>query len=183
MKKLPWIVCGLALGWAAQQLPFVNVRRAAAPVDQRPLIIRADAKGDGRFGSPRSGRRIHRGVDIAAPLGTPVRALRSGRVMMATKDRGLGRYVEVQHGGRLRSLYGHLSTIAVRPGDRLRQGQVIGTVGKTGNARHAWITPHLHLEVTRGSKLIDPASLGLVFVAPRDHTTIAQADVEESRGL
>jgi murein DD-endopeptidase MepM/ murein hydrolase activator NlpD len=179
MKKLPWIACGLVLGWAVQQLPFVNLRRSAAPVDQRPLIIRQDAKGDGRFGSPRSGNRAHRGVDIAAPLGSPVRALRSGRVITVTKHRGMGRYVELQHGGRMRSLYAHLDTIVVRPGDRVRQGQVIGTVGKTGNARHTWITPHVHLEVLRAGKPIDPAALGLALVVPDNKTTIAQADVED----
>lgn len=179
MKQLPWIACGFALSWAVQQAPFVNVWRAVAPVDQRPLVIRHDAKGDGRFGAPRSGHRVHRGIDIAAPLGSPVRALRSGRVITATKHRGMGRYVEVQHGRRLRSLYAHLQTIAVHPGDRVRQGQVIGTVGKTGNARHAWITPHLHLEVTRAGAPVDPATLGLALVVPADKTTIAQAHVED----
>lgn len=122
---------------------------------------------------------MHRGVDIAAPVGSPVRALRSGRVITAAKHRGMGRYVEVQHGGRMCSLYAHLQTVAVRSGDRVRQGQLIGTVGKTGNARHAWITPHVHLEVTRAGKPIDPAMLGLVLMAPDDRTTIAQADAQE----
>jgi murein DD-endopeptidase MepM/ murein hydrolase activator NlpD len=148
-------------------------------VDERPLLIRQDAKGDGRFGSPRSGHRMHRGVDIAAPLHSPVLAVRSGRVITAAKHHGMGRYVEVQHGGRLHSLYAHLDTIAVRPGDRVRQGQLIGTVGKTGNARHPWIIPHLHFEVTRDGTPIDPAMLGLAFVAPENKTALAQADVED----
>lgn len=179
MKKLSWMAFGLLLGWAVQHVPFVNLLRAVAPVDQRPLVIRQDAKGDGRFGAPRSGNRLHRGIDIAAPRGSPVRALRSGRVVTNSKHRGMGRYVELQHAGRMRSLYAHLDTVLVQAGDRVRQGQVIGTVGKTGNARHAWIMPHVHLEVTRAGTPIDPATLGLVLVIPAEKTTIAQAHVED----
>ena len=179
MRRLSWIVVGIALSFASQQLPFVNLARLASPVDERPLMIRHDAKGDGQFGAPRSGNRAHQGVDIAAPLGSPVRAVRSGRVMVVAKHRGMGRYIELQHGSNLHSLYAHLSESMVRPGQRVRQGQVIGSVGKTGNARHAWIAPHLHLEITRDGAPIDPATMGLALVAPQENTAIAQADVQD----
>lgn len=160
-----WRAVGLALGCglvvAAAELPYVDWRRVAPPVETRPLLVRKDAKGDGEYLSPRSGERFHRGVDLAAPLDSPVHAIRSGRVAEVGTHRGLGRFVELSHRGRLRSLYAHLSTVSVRPGARVRQGAVIGTVGKTGNARHRWITPHLHLEVRRGAELVDPQSLGL----------------------
>ena len=155
------VLLGCAVTAVACELPYVNWHRVAAPVDQRPLMIRKDAKGDGRFAAPRSGGRRHRGVDLMAPLESPVRAVRSGIVVQVSSHRGLGRYVELEHRGEVHTLYAHLSTVQVEPGDRVRQGQVVGRVGKTGNARHAWITPHLHFEVVKRGVPVNPQLLGL----------------------
>lgn len=150
----------------ASQLPYVNWRRVAPPIDAPVLEIRHDAKGDGRFLAPRSGNRRHRGIDLTARMDSPVRAIRSGRVLEAGMHRGLGRFVRLQHGGGLDSLYAHLEALRVEVGQRVRQGQIIGTVGKTGNARHPWIMPHLHLEITRRGELLDPHVLGLDVIDP-----------------
>ncbi len=160
---------------AASQLPFVNWQRMAAPLAARPLVIRQDAKGDGRFQAPRSGGRKHRGVDLVAHLNDPVRAVRSGRVLEVGLHRGLGRFVELEHAFGYRSLYAHLQSAAVTEGQRVRQGQVIGAVGKTGNARHAWITPHLHFEVLRQGVPIDPLTLGLAAQEPLPRPAAATA--------
>ena len=154
--------CGLAI--AGVELPYVNWRSVASPIDAHPLILRHDAKGDGRFLAPRSGRRRHRGIDLATPLHSPVRAIRSGWVVEVGFHPGLGRFVELEHREHLRSLYAHLSQVSVEAGARVRQGEAIGTVGKTGNARSAWITPHLHLEVLRDGQPLDPQTLGLQVV-------------------
>ena len=180
MKKADYrtLVVGIAIGvglsWGTQRLAHVSWRSVRAPVDQDPLVIRHDAKGDGHFGASRSGNLSHRGIDIEAPLGSPVRAIRSGRVLTVGRHRGRGLYLELDHGRSLRSLYAHLKTIDVNIGDRVAQGHPIGTVGKTGNARHPLMTPHLHLEISHHGALIDPASLGFVFVdrvedQPDDH--------------
>ena len=176
VQVLAWLgVIGVA-GVAVSELPYVNWRRIVPPVDTRPLVIRQDAKGDGRFLSPRSGRRRHRGLDLIADLKSPVYAIRSGRVVKVAMHHGLGRYVELEHGGGLHSLYAHLSSSTVRPGRRVRQGDVIGTVGKTGNARSWWITPHLHLElVSARGELVDPRSLGLDVIEPPPSPDIAHA--------
>ncbi|MBI4343650.1 MAG: M23 family metallopeptidase [Candidatus Omnitrophica bacterium] len=160
-----WTVVALscAATFIMLELPYVNWARVAAPVDAQPLIIRRDAKGDGRFGASRSGGRSHRGVDLAAPLESPVRAIRSGRVLEVGSDRGLGQYVALGHGWRLQSLYAHLKTIAVKEGARVKQGEVVGVVGKTGNARHPWITPHVHLEIWRDGAPVNPEAVGLAF--------------------
>ena len=175
--------CGVAVGaaswWAVQQLSQVEWRPIAAPLTQAPMIIRRDAKGDGRFGAPRSGNLRHRGVDLEASVGSLVLSIRSGRVVETGRHRGRGLYVEVEHSQGLRSLYAHLQTIHVRVGDRVRQGEPLGTVGKTGNARNRWITPHLHLEVSKDGSLIDPARLGLVFAEPtHDITPVDSASAE-----
>lgn len=165
------IAVGVGLTAAAFELPYVNWRAAAAPIDERPMMIRHDAKGSGTFLASRSGRRRHRGIDLVAPLNSPVRAIRSGRVIQVGTHRGLGRYVELEHRHQLRSVYAHLSEVRVEPGARVRQGDIIGLVGKTGNARHRWITPHLHLEVVRANEPIDPQTLGLSVTDPSVVTT------------
>ena len=161
-----WLGMGIGAGaaWAALELAYVNWPAVVPPVVARPLVVRQDAKGDGQYFAPRSGDRRHRGVDLVAPLGSPVSAIRSGRVIEVGIHRGLGNFVELDHGRGLRSLYAHLATTQVRVGQRMRQGDVIGTVGKTGNARHPWIAPHVHLEVTRRGQPVDPATLGLDII-------------------
>ncbi|MBI4323153.1 MAG: M23 family metallopeptidase [Candidatus Omnitrophica bacterium] len=173
---VPGALCGAALAWGVQQLPYVNRVEVMAPLDHRPLVIRHDAKGDGRFGAPRSGHRRHRGVDIEAPLGSPVRAIRSGRVIASGKHRGLGRYLELEHHDDFHSLYAHLDTLAVDVGDRVRQGQAIATVGKTGNARNPLIKSHLHLEVQQAGRPLDPATMGLALLEPVGEPEGSEAD-------
>ena len=86
--------------------------------------------------------RQHRGVDYAAPKGTPVRTVGDGLVDFAGWQNGYGNVVRIQHGGNRATLYAHLSRIDVRRGQRVEQGQRIGAVGATG-----WATgPHLHFE-------------------------------------
>jgi len=92
------------------------------------------------------------------------------------QHRGLGRFVELEHRHNLSSLYAHLQAVHVQVGERVRQGQAIATVGKSGNARHPWIAPHLHLEVHRNTSPIDPTMLGLTFVEPHPDLDEIQAD-------
>ena len=87
------IAVGASVMWAASQLPFVNWQQFVPPIDERPPQIRQDAKGDGRYLSSRSGHRRHRGVDLLASLGSPVRAMRSGTVVQVGRHRGLGRFI------------------------------------------------------------------------------------------
>jgi len=120
------------------------------------IIIRSDHRGDGSFASNRSGRRIHKGLDLSAGVGTPVCTAKSGKVMSATQNKGMGKYIIIRHRDNIITIYGHLSNIFVRKGDYLRQGQVIGSVGKTGNARAADMLPHLHFEIRKNGVPQDP---------------------------
>jgi murein DD-endopeptidase MepM/ murein hydrolase activator NlpD len=106
---------------------------------------------------------IHEGIDVAAPQGTPVRAMNPGRVEHAGPWGGYGLTVVIDHGGGTRTLYAHLSRIDVRAGDTLRGRPVIGAVGRTGNATG----PHLHFEVWRGGRPQDPVPLLGGFPAQR----------------
>jgi len=98
--------------------------------------------------------RPHLGVDFAAPLGTPVRAVADGMITFAGWARQLGRCVRIDHVGALSSAYGHLSRIAaaVMPGTTVAQGQVIGYVGASGLATG----PHLHFALYRDGEYVDP---------------------------
>jgi murein DD-endopeptidase MepM/ murein hydrolase activator NlpD len=98
---------------------------------------------------------LHHGVDVAAPEGTPVRAMKSGRVEVAGTRGGYGQTVVISHGSSMWTLYAHLSRIDVRVGERVNGGQVIGAVGRTGNATG----PHLHFEVVRWGRAEDPVPL------------------------
>jgi murein DD-endopeptidase MepM/ murein hydrolase activator NlpD len=87
--------------------------------------------------------RAHRGVDYAAPTGTPIRAAGDGKVIFRGVQGGYGNAVVLQHGGNITTLYGHMSRFGnARVGARVRQGDVIGYVGKSGLATG----PHLHYE-------------------------------------
>ncbi|MGG6268270.1 M23 family metallopeptidase [Leptolyngbya sp. AN03gr2] len=88
--------------------------------------------------------RLHTGTDIGAPLGTPVLAALTGRVIMAEFFGGYGLSVALEHNaGAQQTLYAHLSELFVKPGEIVKQGAVIGRVGSTGNSTG----PHLHFEV------------------------------------
>ncbi len=109
---------------------------------------------------------LHKGVDVAAPEGTPVKAMKSGKVVRAGNMAGYGLAVILQHGPHLRTVYGHLSRIAVKAGAEVQGGSVIGNVGHTGNATG----PHLHFEVWRWNQPDDPVPL-LGGLPPRPGTS------------
>ncbi|HTZ11968.1 MAG TPA: M23 family metallopeptidase [Candidatus Margulisiibacteriota bacterium] len=114
---------------------------------RRDFTIRMDSRGDGIFASERSGSRTHKGLDLAAQVGTPVFACRSGRVVAARQNNGMGKFIIIDHGYDFTTLYGHLSAIYVKENQLVRQGEIIGAVGKTGNANYKEMLPHLHLEI------------------------------------
>lgn len=96
--------------------------------------------------------RLHAGVDIASPSGTPIRAAKAGSVALAAWTGGYGNYVCVNHGGALSTCYAHLSSYATSTGASVSQGQVIGSVGCTGHC----YGDHLHFEVRINGGPVDP---------------------------
>ena len=96
--------------------------------------------------------RLHAGVDIAVPAGTPIRAAASGSVAMAGWMGGYGQYTCIQHGGGVATCYAHQSSIGVGSGASVKQGQVIGSVGCTGHC----FGDHLHFEVRINGSPVDP---------------------------
>lgn len=99
--------------------------------------------------------RMHRGLDFRASYGTPILAVADGRVSGAGWAGGYGRQVRLSHSGGIATSYSHMSRIAVSPGGRVRQGQVIGYVGSTGLSTG----PHLHFETYRNGATVNPRSV------------------------
>ena len=114
---------------------------------------------DGKVSSPFGprGKRRHTGIDIPMPPGTPIMAARDGVVAKTGNNstmgfRGYGNFVLVDHGNGIKTLYAHCLNVNVQAGQRLRQGQVVATVGRTGRAS----TDHLHFEVRINDKPVNP---------------------------
>ena len=101
--------------------------------------------------------RLHAGIDFGAAWGSPIFAVSEGLVSYAGRRGGHGNYVRLEHGGGIGSGYGHMSRIAVSPGTRVNAGQVIGYVGSTGLSTG----PHLHWEVYKDGRTVDPLSVRL----------------------
>jgi murein DD-endopeptidase MepM/ murein hydrolase activator NlpD len=100
-------------------------------------------------------KRMHAGIDFKAGHGAPIFAATDGAVAYAGRKGGYGNFVQLNHGGNLATGYGHMSRIAVSPGQRVRQGQIIGYVGSTGLSTG----PHLHYELYRNGRPINPLSV------------------------
>lgn len=121
-------------------------------------------RGGGRFAWPVRGRvvstfgrkgggLVNDGLNIAAPLGTPIRAAHAGTVVYVGNEvRGFGNLILIRDGSGLVTAYAHADAVAVRQGQPVREGQVIGRVGRTG----AVSTPQLHFQVRREGKPVDP---------------------------
>ena len=157
MKKTFLLLFILALIFIPLSISWVNKDNFISPIYYSyDIIIRNDSRGDGFFSAKRSGKRVHNGIDLLADIGTPVLAARSGLVIEAISSKGMGNYVILQHSGGLTTIYGHLSSIKTRKGVFVRQGEVIGAVGKTGNANHPDMLPHLHFELRKSNIPQDP---------------------------
>ena len=103
--------------------------------------------------------KMHKGMDFAAPTGTPIYAAGDGIVEHAGRKGSYGNYIRIRHNSKLKTAYAHLHKIkpTVKVGSRVRQGDVIATVGTTGRSTG----PHLHYEVLLNSKQVDPRSVNL----------------------
>lgn len=128
-------------------LKLISSTPAIAPV--RGIVT----SGFGYRRDPITGQRAyHSGIDISAPPGKPVKAGATGVVVKTEEYGGLGRAVHVAHGYGIVTVYGHLSRINVRPGQKVERGDVVGLVGNTGRATGY----HLHYEVQIEGKSVNP---------------------------
>jgi hypothetical protein len=119
---------------------FMTLRAFIRPVDapmSSPFGVRIDPFTDKR--------RMHKGIDLAAPIGTKVKASAKGTVSFTGIKGGYGKVVILNHGNGYQTIYGHLNSFLVKKGDKVRQGDFIARSGNTGRSTG----PHLHFEVIR----------------------------------
>lgn len=115
--------------------------------------------------------RAHKGVDLAAPTGTPIKAAADGRISFVGWSGGYGRLVEIKNMGAYSTRYGHMSRFVptLKKGDRVRQGQIIGYVGQSGVATG----PHLHYEIYVNGVAYDPLKVALPDSSPLPNKYLA----------
>jgi murein DD-endopeptidase MepM/ murein hydrolase activator NlpD len=145
LTEVPWSPPASPLGSAAAGVqrkvrPKLATSAVAVWVNPNPTARVTSCFGE-RWG------RMHEGVDLAAPNGTPIVAAGAGVVVRAGVAEGYGNAVLIDHGNGFLTHYGHLSVIAVKVGQHVAAGQRIGNEGETGHATG----PHLHFEVHQGS--------------------------------
>ncbi|MFS8666241.1 MAG: peptidoglycan DD-metalloendopeptidase family protein, partial [Limnochordales bacterium] len=136
------------------QAQAAALRREALVSSSGQLLRNFDWPLTGRISSrfgPRWGR-MHQGLDIAVPTGTPVRAAAAGTVTYAGAMGGYGNIVTIDHGNRVETRYAHNSRIVVRVGQRVKRGEVIAYSGNTGNSTG----PHLHFEIRYRGTPVNP---------------------------
>jgi murein DD-endopeptidase MepM/ murein hydrolase activator NlpD len=142
------------------------------------LLMRTPVDGarlSSRFGMRRHPilgyTRMHRGLDFAAPTGTPIFAAGDGRVIRKTTKGNNGLFIKLQHKNNYQTAYAHMSRFAkgLKNGTKVKQGQIIGYVGRTGLATG----PHLHYEVLKNQKPVNPRALDLPAARKMDATELA----------
>ena len=118
---------------------------------------------------PFKGRRgNHKGIDMAAPTGTPIYATADGLIERAGWVNGYGNFIEIEHGNQVETRYGHLSRLNVEPYQHVKKGELIGYVGSTGRSTGS----HLHYEVRIAGEPVDPMS----FMNQTNSTLLASDD-------
>jgi murein DD-endopeptidase MepM/ murein hydrolase activator NlpD len=140
---------------ALEETLAAEAHRKAAFPDGLPL--QTDFRVSSEFGvrSNPFGRRnyeMHNGIDFVAPYGTPIHATADGTVTRSQNTGGFGKHVIIDHGYNYETLYAHMSELKVTEGQTIRRGEIVGLLGNTGRSSG----PHLHYEVHRGQKPLNP---------------------------
>lgn len=152
-----WLTYGTVTAAITALFPFAAVAEGPLPVDGGVVTSRVGLRLD-PFGS---GRLVyHRGIDIAVPVGTPVKAVRPGRVAMAGLQGAYGVAVILEHADGSRTLYGHNSLARVQPGELVEAGTVIALSGNSGRSTG----PHVHFEELAGDRFTAVAARTVTVV-------------------
>jgi murein DD-endopeptidase MepM/ murein hydrolase activator NlpD len=125
-------------------------------------------------------RRMHWGMDFSAPQGTNVYATGNGVVKTAKRSRkGLGNHIVINHGFGYQTTYGHLNKILIRRGQKVKRGDIIGVVGSTGSST----APHLHYEVKKGKRKLNPVYFYHNDLTPEEYETMLVLSSQENQSL
>ena len=167
------------LSLAKSKDKFLSSIPAIQPVKNEQL--KRMASGFGYRSDPfTKARKMHKGMDFTSPTGTPVYATGDGVVRRADAGAsGFGNHIVVSHGFGYETLYAHLSRYNCRPGKRVKRGDIIGFVGSTGRSQ----APHLHYEVHKGGKEINPINFYYGNISAVEYTAIAKMATQENQSF
>jgi murein DD-endopeptidase MepM/ murein hydrolase activator NlpD len=152
------------LNQTKKQEQTLRSRPAIQPVDNNDLSHTASGFGE-RIHPIFGTKFFHKGMDFTAPIGTKVYATGDGTVAQKGVMTGFGDCLIIDHGNGYRTLYAHLDAYAVKEGHKVKRGQVIGTVGNTGIS----IGPHLHYEVHKNGKPMNPINYFFIDLTPEQY--------------
>jgi len=125
-------------------------------------------------------RKMHRGMDFTAPRNTPIYAASDGKVIRAdSRSSGYGKHIRIDHGFGYLTLYAHLNKYNVKRGQKVQKGDIIGYVGSTGRSQ----APHLHYEVQKDKKRINPLNFYYGNLSPGEFDTLLKLAKQENQSL
>lgn len=125
-------------------------------------------------------KKMHTGCDFSAPKGTPIYATGDGRISLLKKNKGgYGNEIEIDHGYGYVTKYAHMDSFAVKPGQVVKRGELIGYVGNTGSST----APHLHYEVIHNGKKVNPVHYFYNDLDPMEYETILELAERENQSL
>ncbi|MEP0986475.1 M23 family metallopeptidase [Ekhidna sp.] len=125
-------------------------------------------------------RKMHTGTDFSLPTGTPVYATGDGQVVYTkTKFSGYGKHIKVKHGFGYQTLYAHLSEFLVKPGQKVKRGQIIGYSGNTGGST----APHLHYEVIKDNKKVNPVNFFYQDLSDEEYAEVLRLSSLENQSM
>lgn len=125
-------------------------------------------------------RKMHTGIDFGARKGTPIYATGDGKIVRVEyKKTGYGRNVVIDHGYGYKTLYGHMSKVKCKVGQKVKRGEVIGLVGNTGTST----APHVHYEVLHKGKKINPLPFCLDGLSPEEYKAFVNAATAENQAM
>ncbi|RAR74194.1 M23 family metallopeptidase [Flavobacterium aciduliphilum] len=164
---------------AKQKNKLLSAIPAIQPVKNEDL--KHMASGFGYRSDPfTKARKMHEGMDFTAKTGTPIYATGDGIVKNADNSlSGYGNHIEIRHGYGYLTLYGHLSKYKVRPGQHVKRGDVIGFVGSTGRSE----APHLHYEVHKDGKVVNPINFYYGNISAAEYVVISKIAYQENQSL
>ena len=147
----------------------LETRPAVQPIENKDLTRTASSYGWRMHPIYRT-MRFHEGMDFTAPIGTPVIATGDGEVIATETTGGQGLKIVIDHGHGYKTVYAHLNGFAVKPGNKVKRGQVIGKVGNSGMST----APHLHYEVHKNGKPVNPINYYFNELSPSDYARIRE---------
>ena len=125
-------------------------------------------------------RKMHAGMDFSAPIGTPIYSTGNGKVSKVKKSsRGYGNHVKIDHGYGYVTLYAHMSKYIVRKGQKVKRGELIGYVGSTGKS----VAPHLHYEVHKDNKKINPVNFYYNDLNPEEYEKMLEISSKSNQSF